>query len=719
MSHYSNPVATAGDFADPFVLRHNGRYYLYCTNPDLRCWTSDDLVRWTPEGPTIAEDLFPGTVPFAPEVVYWNGYFYLYTSPSGTGHRVLRSPSPTGPFEPVTANLGRDIDGSVLVDDDGRWYFYWAGPSSILACEMASPTELGPAVDTGVTMHGWTEGPSVVKRDGWYHMTLTGNHYLSPGYRVNAAAGPHPLAGFHDDPLNPVLVSAEPPVVGLGHSSTVLGPDLVSHYLVYHNLNPDRSRDLNIDRQVWNGRSLQVLGPSTRAPAPARPDREGVPDPGTGWSVTGGVLRRGPVLAELSAEGPEAVALWGAAPVGSAFTSEHHLRLRGGVGGYGLVVAADSAATRIRFDPRRQVVDAVGPGGTVLAASPLPAGHDHGALHCARLEHDAGTLALVVDGRRQLTVPLRVEPGSVLGYFTETGPLELGYTASTDAVERLASRGAVKPVPGRFWAALTSSPVDRETVPGPVPRDRVVLREGQRLDHDLVAAGAGDHALFLTGAFARGTAVAVSLGDRTTVLAAEEDTAVLSWRCPLPAGPLSLRVTGVAGTAAIDLVTIGPVAAGDAEATAVGSVTGAGKQVLAAAGWSDYRVEAVLDVTVTDVGGHGDLIVRAGHLADGFEGNDPVLGIDFLLGYSVQLHPDRVVLARHDYDETVLARHDAPLDLSVPHRVTVTVRGSRLSVRVDDDRRLDHEDVLPHLVGGVGLRALGATVSARMTVTAG
>ncbi|HEV7741435.1 MAG TPA: family 43 glycosylhydrolase, partial [Pseudolysinimonas sp.] len=83
MKTYRNPVARAGDFADPFVLRHDGRYYLYCTNPDLRCWSSDELVNWRLEGPAIAADAFPGLVPFAPEVVYSDGAFFMYTSPSG------------------------------------------------------------------------------------------------------------------------------------------------------------------------------------------------------------------------------------------------------------------------------------------------------------------------------------------------------------------------------------------------------------------------------------------------------------------------------------------------------------------------------------------------------------------------------------------------------------------------------------------------------------
>ena len=112
-------------FGDPFVMRYNGTYYLYVSTKDgctgIKCWSSPDLVNWTYEG--LCTKAVETCGAYAPEVYYYNGYFYMYTSPAGNGHYVLRSTSPTEGFEVVTDNMGMSIDGSVFIDNDGKWYF--------------------------------------------------------------------------------------------------------------------------------------------------------------------------------------------------------------------------------------------------------------------------------------------------------------------------------------------------------------------------------------------------------------------------------------------------------------------------------------------------------------------------------------------------------------------------------------------------------------------
>ena len=115
-------------FGDPFVMRHNGKYYLYSSTHDwytgIKVWSSDNLVDWKYEGICAIDDRLKSA--YAPEVTYYNGNFYMYTSPAGNGHYVLKADNPLVPFNIMTDNLGNSIDGHVFIDDNGKWYFYHA-----------------------------------------------------------------------------------------------------------------------------------------------------------------------------------------------------------------------------------------------------------------------------------------------------------------------------------------------------------------------------------------------------------------------------------------------------------------------------------------------------------------------------------------------------------------------------------------------------------------
>jgi beta-xylosidase len=92
--------------ADPFVLRWQGKYYLYLTD-NYHVYSSDNLVDWTDAGRWISSNPL-GTFFWAPTVLYDNGIFYLYYSGPGGGHDLLTSDSPLGPFTLVQ----RDVRGA-------------------------------------------------------------------------------------------------------------------------------------------------------------------------------------------------------------------------------------------------------------------------------------------------------------------------------------------------------------------------------------------------------------------------------------------------------------------------------------------------------------------------------------------------------------------------------------------------------------------------------
>lgn len=273
---FSNPTELAEEWedygvGDPFVLRYNGMYYLYSSTRDdqvgVKAWSSSDLANWKPEGLVTKDPITKAA--YAPEVVYWNGYFYMYTSPGGGGHYVLRSESPTGPFTVQTDNLGMSIDGSVFIDDDGKWYFTHASGRGIVANEMSDPYTFGPdRLITEAYLQHWTEGSSILKREGKYLITYTGNHVFSTGYRIQYSISDQgPLGPYRTLENNPFVISTDDKFNGLGHSSTVLGPDLDSYYLAYHNLvgastSGPPLRKLNIDRLQFNGDRMSLLGPT-------------------------------------------------------------------------------------------------------------------------------------------------------------------------------------------------------------------------------------------------------------------------------------------------------------------------------------------------------------------------------------------------------------------------------------------------------------------------
>lgn len=257
---------------DPFVMRFNGVYYLFASTKDgqvgIRAWHSLDMINWTPaatEGlPEGYVTIAPETVTaYAPEVIYFDGYFYMATSPSGHGHYFLRAADPLGPYEVITDNFGESIDGSFFLDDDEQMYFLRSSHNGIRIVELDTDTfTLGAGRTLDNTIIGnWTEGPYMLKRDGIYYLTFTGNHVTSAGYRVaysTSTTNPFDREAFTYG--DNIILSTDDDFNGLGHSSTVLGPDLDSYYIAYHNLNnsggPNRS--YNLSRLLFNGTQMTV-----------------------------------------------------------------------------------------------------------------------------------------------------------------------------------------------------------------------------------------------------------------------------------------------------------------------------------------------------------------------------------------------------------------------------------------------------------------------------
>ena len=263
---------------DPFVYRYNGTYYLYVSTKDnfqgVRAWKSTDLINWekcTGEGLKegyVSED--DSTISaYAPEVMYKNGKFYMIQSPAGKGHIILTSDTPEGPFVRLSDSLDSSIDGSFFYKDE-EVYMLKASNSGIKADALNDDmqsfnTTIGSKAFNNTSLGTWTEGPYMLNYDGKYYLSYTGVHVVSPGYRVSYSYSEN-SDWYNQDAFtfgDNVVLNTSNDYQGLGHSSTVLGPNLDSYYMAYHNLRSSGGpkRGFNVARIDFNGTQMSVNHP--------------------------------------------------------------------------------------------------------------------------------------------------------------------------------------------------------------------------------------------------------------------------------------------------------------------------------------------------------------------------------------------------------------------------------------------------------------------------
>ncbi len=261
-----NPIIP---MADPFVLLHEGKYYLYGTtdfNRDnntteldgkdgVRVFVSDDLEHWElsgyclKKGDTIGEHNF-----WAPELLYKNGKFYMaYTSEEHIGIAV--SDSPTGPFVQTEKKwICPDfaIDGHFL-DEGDKVYLYYVrvrgahntkGNTVFVARMNEDMTEILQQTETMLIRaedaYPWevrdchvAEGPFVLKHGGKYYLTYSANHTRSHDYAVGYAVSESPTGPFVRYRGNPILRSGGS-LLGTGHHSFTTSKDGKRLICAYH-----------------------------------------------------------------------------------------------------------------------------------------------------------------------------------------------------------------------------------------------------------------------------------------------------------------------------------------------------------------------------------------------------------------------------------------------------------------------------------------------------
>jgi arabinan endo-1,5-alpha-L-arabinosidase len=402
--------------------------------------SSTDLVHWEERGYALSSLDDPDLDAYwAPEVAYDNGKFYLYYAvgkDADPNHhlRVAVAEHPLGPWTDSGRNLTPNdifaIDAHPFQDPrDGRWYLYYARDSlespfagtGIAVDELlgmdrlaGSPKEvLRPFADwqvfelkRAIKNHlDWytIEGAFVLPVGEGYLCFYSGGRWENPNYGVGYALADHPLGPWKESlgTLGPRVLRTVPgKVIGPGHNSVTLGPDLRTYYLVYHGWNVEcTGRYPRIDR-LWfeDGRPCTVGPTYTPQPLPEPADfacwfDEAPPD--ERWKSTG---------TWLSVEGGTAGCPGSTLTSREAFDDcivETSVKALNGATEYGVALGDCS----VLVGPDRFY------SGT--ASVPLPPGFQHNVWHQIRAERRGDSLTITLDQFPTLRMECASEPVSV------------------------------------------------------------------------------------------------------------------------------------------------------------------------------------------------------------------------------------------------------------------------------------------------------------------
>lgn len=244
--------------ADPFIIKHDGWYYIYGTeDPEgIVVHRSQDMKTWSKrcgkakKGLAMhKDDVWGNRMFWAPEV-YKIGNKFIMTYSSDLHICYAESDSPCGPFKQTKKSPylpdERGIDASIFIDDNGKAYMFWVrlmkGGNIIWVAEMTQDLR-NIKIETAkelidVEENTWekrmgriAEGPLTIKYKGKYYLTYSCNDFRSQEYAVGFAVADNPLGPYKRYPQNPIL-HRHCGYAGTGHHA--IFRDNKRYYMVYH-----------------------------------------------------------------------------------------------------------------------------------------------------------------------------------------------------------------------------------------------------------------------------------------------------------------------------------------------------------------------------------------------------------------------------------------------------------------------------------------------------
>jgi arabinan endo-1,5-alpha-L-arabinosidase len=268
---YPNPGSVTGDVSvhDPSMVRAvNGTYYLFSTHQGIEIRTSTDRIHFTRDG-----SVFPngvgwasayGTItdPWAPDVSFRNGTYWLYYAVSsfGSNHSAigLTTSSTAAPggwhdqglvYSSQPADNFNAIDPALLVDSSGRWWLsfgsFWSGIKMI----QIDPAT-GKQAAWNTTRYSIAERPSPDAEEASYIYPHGGFYYLfvsfdyccrgvNSTYRIMVGRSASPTGPYTDE--NGTAMTSGGGTQILATHGNVIGPggqsvmhDTDGDLLVYH-----------------------------------------------------------------------------------------------------------------------------------------------------------------------------------------------------------------------------------------------------------------------------------------------------------------------------------------------------------------------------------------------------------------------------------------------------------------------------------------------------
>ena len=304
--YYRNPVLASG--ADPWVVKHNGKYY-YCCSLDngIGISESDVLHRINPpkqvwKAPS-GSDAWNASCIWAPELHFFDGHWYVYYAAGKEGPPFVHQKS--GVLESETADpfstytdRGMLFTGDSLNDwQNNRWaidltpfehngllYAVWSGweneettdktQQHLYIARMENPWTIGSGrVKISSPDRGYeqgelplNEGPQILKHGNELFIIYSCGQSWLDTYKLSClrlTSGADPLLPESWTKSEEPVFEGTTDVYGVGHACFTVSPDGKENYIIYHtktDKEPGWKRDVRMQRFSFKENGMPEFG---------------------------------------------------------------------------------------------------------------------------------------------------------------------------------------------------------------------------------------------------------------------------------------------------------------------------------------------------------------------------------------------------------------------------------------------------------------------------